>query len=249
LTSYVQKPISYLTWDEGLASDGVFVMDATWAQVADCKVRQYSVNVILPHPLNFGCCSIWTLLYVQVGRCLALSGVEQYLVLPAMDLSVLPAFSISVWFKDEGSGAGAKICSFSNGPTHDRLVMSKQGSTTDLSLVIGNGIGAGLVLDSFILTGGFPLNTWVHYVWTAEKNGTKSTWKLYQNGVLVSTALNKQYPITFSSLNYIGKSVLTSDAEFKGKVDSFMIVPFALQPGQISLLFQATSSIVSFFFH
>jgi hypothetical protein len=63
---------------------------------------------------------------------------------------------------------------------------------------------------------------------------------------LVSTALDKQYPITFSSLNYIGKSVLTSDAEFKGKVDSFMIFPAALQPEQISLLFQASSSTESF---
>ena len=73
------------------------------------------------------------------------------------------------------------------------------------------------------------INTWNHFAITLTySTNNTSTWKLYIDGILNSTTLNKPYPTTTYSTNYIGK--------ITGYMDDFRIYQNILSDAQVLIL-------------
>jgi hypothetical protein len=168
-------------------------------------------------------------------------GTSQYISLPTMNFSGLAqGFTTNFWFKYEPPNTGRrwqKIVDFGRGAGADNIVFSQYSSTLDASIELWNGNSKGYTLVS----GGFPANTWIHYVWVVQKNtsSSSSSWKIYQNGELVKTATSMKYPVTASTSNYIAKSHWAADSYYAGKVDSFGVFMWPLQQADATLLFQS----------
>jgi hypothetical protein len=176
----------------------------------------------------------------QVGRCISFNGNQQYISLPRMDFSSLSSgFSFSFWFKNEAGGNNwARIFDFGNGAGADNIAFSQYGSSTDTFLQLW----ASSTRSSAVVSQGFPLNAWSHYVWVVQRTGSSSTWRVCLNGQLVLEVSYMLYPTSATNLNYIAKSNW-NDPYFLGKLDSFGIFQQPLDQPQAVMLFQGTQSV------
>jgi hypothetical protein len=192
------------------------------------------------------------LLYVhtnQEGKCIQLdSNQQQYVLLPPMDFTGLSrGFSFSFWFRHDAgvseNAHQARVFDFGNGANVNNILFGKNQHSNDAVMCI---YGSNSMCTT--ISQGFVQYTWYHYVWVVQRTSatsTSSTWRVYQNGKLVSETANAPYPSAATRLNYIGRNHW-NEAWFKGKVDSFGIFPSPIQSDQAALL-MLKGSPVSYF--
>lgn len=161
------------------------------------------------------------------GQAIVLDGAANYITLP-QGVASSDDFTISAWIYWNGGSAWQRIFDFGNGTSDYMFLTPSSGSNLRFAIAT-NGVEQQINAGS-ALAGG----SWQHVVVTR----TGSTGRLYLNGsqVAINTSMGAK-PSSFNpSLNYIGKSQFP-DPLFSGRVDSFCIYNYALNPTQVSTLY------------
>jgi len=177
-------------------------------------------------------------MFRQDGSCVRFNGTEQYISLEPLDFSsLLDGFSISFWFKHEpreGTNATntTTIFDFSNGSGACNIAFGKTAFAPNATLLIS---ASSSEWHTETIQQGFPPYVWKHYVWVVQRTGSLSTWRVYQDGVLVLQAKRRSYPRARTTLNYIGRSRL-GFPYFVGKMDSFGVFQWPLQQAHAAML-------------
>lgn len=149
----------------------------------------------------------------------------QYGQLPAGVLDYTD-FTLTAWVNWKYVSGWQRIFDFGNSTTQRvTLTPSAWGSSTSFTIVnvTEQGIGTGSLL---------PNNQWVHVAVSIGGN----TGRLYINGVRVGINRGMTHdPIDFKpALNYIGKSLDTSEPYFHGLIDDLKIYNYALSNTEVA---------------
>lgn len=130
-----------------------------------------------------------------------------------------PDITITAWVYWNGGANWQRIFDFGNDTTHYMFLTPSHGS--ECRFVLNNGGGEQIVSTAPLATG-----EWVFVAATLDGN----TGRLYINGEPRGTNTNVTInPVDIApTLNYIGKSQFTADAEFDGLLDELKIYNYAL---------------------
>jgi DUF1680 family protein len=166
----------------------------------------------------------------KFANALQLSGIGEYVVMPAGILSGLTDFTIAVWVNlkqivtwsrifDFGTGTGTYMFLVADAGSGPRFAITTSGPGGEQQVNYGTGLSAG---------------TWTHVAITLAKN----TATLYVNGAAVAS--NTSMTLTPSSLgstgnNWIGRSQF-GDPDLNGSVDEFQIYNRALSAAEVQSL-------------
>ena len=159
----------------------------------------------------------------------ALSFNNGYILVPDSQLPLgNSARSVSLWFKPDGVSG-----------YHGLFGMGPNSSDAFYSLLLNDQVcighwGGG---DNCSGAGTVVAGTWQHLVITYD--GTDA--RIYLNGVLKNTGLNRGYNTTSNGNLVIGYDLLPYDA-FYGSIDEFAMWSRALSPSEVATIYSAQSS-------
>ena len=187
-----------------------------------------------------------------MGKCYRASALAQYATLPSFTFSkYTEGFSIAFWFYFDVAAENtatellhrsAKIFAFTSGSgANDTLSMGRDGMSLDARFSVRQGTQE----NTTIVSGGFPSRQRIHSTWCLQQTGNgSSTWYIYQNGVLNTTAASFLYPqriLTANDISWSPWAEAYQEGYFKGKLDEFGIYPFLLNLAEARLVFNSTA--------
>ncbi|QND44551.1 hypothetical protein HB780_01720 (plasmid) [Rhizobium lusitanum] len=163
---------------------------------------------------------------------LSLNGSDGYVALPAGLMDDVADFTISAWVFWNASRNSEHIFDF--GADTDRYLMltPSAGNGKARFAITVTGASGGSVIDS---NAALSIGTWVHVAVTLS--GSVGT--LYVNGAAVGTNTSMYlapFRIWDTSQNWIGRSQLSTDPYFNGKIDDFRIYRGALTADAVASL-------------
>ncbi len=127
--------------------------------------------------------------------------------------------TITAWVFWDGGANWQRLFDFGNDTTHYMFLTPSNGG--ECRFVLNNGSG-----EQFVATTPLPTNQWVFVAVTLDGN----TGRIYINGEPKATNTNMTInPVDIApTLNYLGKSQFTADAEFDGMIDDLKIYNYAV---------------------
>jgi hypothetical protein len=147
-----------------------------------------------------------------------LSSTTQYVNLTSSISTGANGLSFAFWYRLNATLNNQRFFCFSNGFQTQEIMMGVHAGNAKF-IINAN------TTDTPILSTIYNNNTWNHVVWTITPTSTTSTWRIYLNGVLTETLLEKQYPPVLSKRtnNWIGRAWYTgsADANYNGGIDDF----------------------------
>ncbi|MGI2030226.1 LamG-like jellyroll fold domain-containing protein [Endozoicomonas acroporae] len=144
------------------------------------------------------------------------------------------AMTISSWVRfDSFAQNWSRVFDFGDGSGDNNIFLAHKGTTNEVVFNIrdDNGTDHGLSITDF-----FPTAEWVHVTATVDSSGQMS---VYKNGELAGTHLGGVPPVMERTNNYVGKSNWDNDGYMDGAIDDLVILNEALDPSQVSALYQA----------
>jgi hypothetical protein len=151
--------------------------------------------------------------------------------------------SFAFWYKSNASGSWARIFDFGNAPASNNIFCSINGGNANY-LYFEDFNGA-VPTNVTISDTNYNDNTWRHVVWTlsyAVVGSNTSTWNIYVNGTLKTTASTKSYPnpAVTRTISYIGRSNWVADAYYNGNIDDFRIYNTVLTAPQVTTIYSGS---------
>lgn len=179
----------------------------------------------------------------KMGKCGSFNGTSSYVDIGAINGTSGSPFSLSAWVK------------VSSLPSRHSIISCNLGSilisSNEININAWNG-RQGYTLNglmSYIYPYTFPLNTWVHLVFTATGTGTAaSNYQLFINGEAQTLGTFSTGGGNFA-YRYIGRYVVDAayNQFFNGLIDEVMIYDEVLNANQINLLYRKQKIISSLF--
>ncbi|KQO18474.1 immunoglobulin-like domain-containing protein [Paenibacillus sp. Leaf72] len=164
------------------------------------------------------------------GGAVDLNGSNGYVSLPAGMLKDLNEVSFAFWVKQDTLKQWTRVFDIGLG-TNNYIFFTPATGANESRFVLKNG-------GSEQIVGVSPAqqatDRWVHYAMTLSG----STGVLYVDGVEVGRNANmtlKPKDLGQTTLNYIGRSMFSSDPYFDGKIDDFYVFNRALGPKEVAL--------------
>lgn len=159
--------------------------------------------------------------------------------------------SIACWFRSNGNSQYSRIYDLGISSSNNCIVLCIDPTQTlNITYMATNYTFYYTIVDPTIINN----NIWYHVIWTMS-NTIPSTWNIYINGVLSTSATqlmsggtskNLPYPdIVERPSNYLGKSNNTGDACFYGAIDDFRIFNFVLSQSQVTAIYTYPSAIIT----
>ncbi|MEI6657512.1 MAG: LamG-like jellyroll fold domain-containing protein [Planctomycetota bacterium] len=138
-------------------------------------------------------------------------------------------FSAGVWAYTSSVANWARYFDFGNGPVSDNILLTRAGTSNDLSFTVFRGGSP----QSVTATNVIQLNTWQYLSVSVTTAGVAT---LYVNGAPVATNTNPGLvPNVVARANdYVGKSNWPADSLFQGKMMGLSVWNKALTPAQMS---------------
>lgn len=157
--------------------------------------------------------------YAQIG-----AGVVNY-----------PDITITAWVYWDGGSNWQRIFDFGTDTTHYMFLTPNNGS--ECRFVLNNGSG-----EQILATTPLPAGQWLFIAVTLDGN----TGRLYINGEpkVTNTNMTINPSDIAPTMNYIGKSQFTADAEFDGMVDDFWIYNYALDAETIGGKYRTVTGVI-----
>lgn len=139
--------------------------------------------------------------------------------------------AITTRFKTKNSGAWARIFDFGNGEDINNILFSvNRGNEKKIGYAVHS---PGYLYGTINLD--VNDDVWRHVVWTISTDGT---WKVYINGVLYQTDVNKNVPDNVYRQNaWLGKSMWV-EGSYNGFIDDFRVYNTALDATDVTNLYQ-----------
>ncbi|MHC1708714.1 MAG: LamG-like jellyroll fold domain-containing protein [Bacteroidales bacterium] len=151
-------------------------------------------------------------------------------------------FTVNAWVYETAYSNWSRLFDFGNGSASDNIlgVMSR-GTTGYYTAEIFNSYYSGGQIYEY---SPLPLNQWLMITQVQEGYNTR----IYLNGNLLKSGNSSYIPLNVTRVNnYLARSAWTQDAYYKGKIDDFRIYDRALDPSEISDIYQdQTASWFSF---
>jgi hypothetical protein len=151
--------------------------------------------------------------------------------------------SFAFWYKSNASGSWARIFDFGNGPASNNIFCSINGGNSNYLYFedFYGSVPTNVTLSDI----SYNDNTWRHVVWTlshAVAGSATSTWNIYINGVLKTTATAKSYPnpTVTKTISYIGRSNWSADFYYNGNIDDFRIYNSVLTASQVNTIYSGS---------
>jgi hypothetical protein len=161
------------------------------------------------------------------------------LTLPTYNFGKHTALSFSIWFKVvSDTGPWTRLLEFSTGVESNIFWAGRYATSQDMSIAVARPVNAETYYSTDIMIpNGWKLGTWTHLAWvltpTSPIPAVYATWKVYLDGMLVSKKLG-MFPLDADyTLNYIGKSMWSSNPVLDGYLDSFNIYSSTLSDANV----------------
>jgi len=167
-------------------------------------------------------------------------GVDDYILLPAMDYRFSSGMTVATWakFDRDESGSWEKIIDFGGGRRADNIEFARYEETNDLAFeVLNDDQVCGTIRAKDAIIPG----EWHHYAVTYSKDGTV---KIYRDGQKIGSGKlsNCLLRDVKRDHNYIGQSNWEEDAYFKGGLDELHIFRRALSTSKIKEIYDNENS-------
>ncbi|MGI6296865.1 MAG: LamG-like jellyroll fold domain-containing protein [Armatimonadota bacterium] len=156
------------------------------------------------------------------------NGSNGYVSLPAGYDSFGGGFTCEFWAYPTAANNWARFLDMGGGPTSNNFVISRQGTSNNLTFDLYRDAQA---IGSLVAGNAIALNTWQYFVITLDTNG----WgKIYKNGPLIAQGPMAKPEVVHRPNAYIGKSNWAADDYYKGRMDEFAIYDRCLSASEIS---------------
>jgi autotransporter-associated beta strand protein len=167
----------------------------------------------------------------HTGLAVALDGTNNFIRLPP-NIASGSNFTFAAWVYWNGGASWQRIFDFGDDPSHYLFLSPYSGGST-LRFAINNGGGEQQLNAAPIAAG-----SWIHVAVTL--NGSSAA--LYTNGVLAASSSSFTIsPANITpSLNYLGKSQISTNPPFSGDLDEVQIADYAFTAAQIASLMTDT---------
>jgi RHS repeat-associated protein len=143
--------------------------------------------------------------------------------------------TIEAWADPLVVANNARIVDLGGGQASNNIVLTRDGTTNTLSLLVYSGATLAGRLDA---TNALELNKWQHFAATISAAGTAT---IYKNGSAINTGSVPVPPNVSRTSNFIGKSNWSTDAAYNGLLDEVAIYSGTLNTAQVLAHFQARS--------
>jgi hypothetical protein len=137
-------------------------------------------------------------------------------------------FSAGVWAYTSSVASWGRYFDFGNGPVSDNILLTRAGTSNDLSFTVFRGSSPQSVTAPNVI----QLNTWQYFSVTVTQSGVAT---LFVNGNAVASATNAGFVpnVVARANNFIGKSNWSADALFQGQMMGLTVWNTALTPAQM----------------
>ncbi|MEN6309770.1 MAG: LamG-like jellyroll fold domain-containing protein [Anaerohalosphaeraceae bacterium] len=162
----------------------------------------------------------------KLGQALVFDGVDDYVKLPEGFANFRAGLTFTVWANPSAANSWARFFDFGNGEGVNNVFVTRNGTTTNLTLNTYNGtVTANTVL---------VLNEWQFFAVTMTEAGDVT---IYKNGLSVQTGtLGVPTAITRTS-NFIGESNWATDILYAGMMDEMQIYNYALDADTLATMY------------
>jgi RHS repeat-associated protein len=144
--------------------------------------------------------------------------------------------TIEAWADPSSAASNARIVDLGNGQASNNIVLTRNGTTNTLSLLVYNGATLAGRVDA---ANAIDLNKWQHFAATITPGGIGT---IYKDGVsIASGAIPLPTNINRTS-NLIGKSNWTADTPYVGLLDEVAIYANPLTAAQVLQHYQARTT-------
>lgn len=154
---------------------------------------------------------------------------QQYIQLPTLQASkpnFNDGFSITTWAKFSNTAANwERIFDFGNGTDSDNIILTRNASSSTLTLAIHGSNAGDTHLDA---TNAITDTNW--HFWSVTCSG--STCKLYKDGTQIASSSTMRTPSNIArTQNFIGKSNWSWNGYFGRRIDEFKVFDSVLSAG------------------
>ena len=168
-----------------------------------------------------------------ISSALTFDGTSGYVSLPATGLSNFTSgFSAGVWVYPTAASNNARIFDFGNGTASDNIVLTRNGTSSDLSLQVFRGSSQ----STLVAAKAIQLNVWQYFsvvVQPSASGATTTTATLYKNGVPIANGTVNAPSNVNRTLNYIGKSNWSANSLFAGQMAGLGVWSTPLTQAQV----------------
>ncbi len=169
----------------------------------------------------------------KLDGALQFDGTDDHLTLPSGIVNGLSTITISAWINPATVTTWQRIFDFGTGTTNYMFLSTSSGSGKLRFSIKTPASGTEQQINSSVNT---PIGSWSHVA--VVLNG--SVGSLYLNGTLVGSNSAMTYNPTSlgnTNINYLGRSIWSSDPYYNGKIDEFRIYSRAFNATEIGQLF------------
>ena len=136
-------------------------------------------------------------------------------------------FSSGVWVYPTSTASWSRFFDFGNGGTSNNIFLARNGTTSTLNYTVRIGSSS----QQLEVANAIELNKWQYFSVVQQANGCTT---LYKNGVSIGTG-SVQVPANLTrTLNYVGKSNVSSDPLFAGQMSNLSIWNRPLSAGEVA---------------
>jgi hypothetical protein len=181
--------------------------------------------------------------FKQGSSSLSLTAASSQYALSSNFTPTTNGLTIAFWYKSNGTGSWGRIMDFGNGAgVYNILIAATAGTSNQLSMQVWN--SSGTAPNIYLTDINYNDNVWRHIVWTltyAPADSNTSTWRVYVNGSLNTTATNYYPDPAIKRTNcYLGRSNWAGDAYYNGNIDEFRIYDSVLSATDAAALYNNT---------